>query len=105
MARYIDKHLDEKFEAQVTYVNSKGIYIKTREGIDGKIDTFDVYALHLMYDEATASYRDKKKGIRIRIGDKLIATSLTTDVEFNTINFTIREEDIGQIHSLRKKGR
>ena len=105
MARYIDKHLDEQFEAQVTYVNSKGIYIKTREGIDGKIDTFDVYALHLMYDEATASYRDKKKGIRIRIGDKLIATSLTTDVEFNTINFTIREEDIGQIHSLRKKGR
>ena len=104
MARYIDKHLDEKFEAQVTYINSKGIYIKTREGIDGKINTYDVDAMRLMYDETTASYRDRKNGIRIRIGDKLVATSLATDIEYKTINFTINEEDIPHIHSLKRKG-
>ena len=104
MCRYIDKHLNEKFEAQVTYVNSSGIYIKTREGIDGKIIAADVDALRLMYDEATASYKDKRKGIRIRIGDRLIATSLATDVEYNTVNFTIADEDTLNILTLKRKG-
>ncbi len=105
MSDYIDKHINEKFDARVTYVNSRGIYIKTREGIDGRIDTADVEGLKLLYDQATCSFRDKKRGIRIRIGDKLIATSLATDIRYQEINFGIVREDIPNIMSLKRKNK
>ena len=103
MGRYIDQKINEKFNAQVTYINSKGMYIKTREGIEGVIKDTDVEGLHLMYDKSTASYKDKKYGITIRIGDKLVATALGSEKNYRTINFGISEEDVDRIQTLKRK--
>ncbi len=101
MISYVGQHMDDKYPAQVTYINSSGIYIKTREGIDGKIHKVDVEGLHLMYDEPSASYKDKKRGITIRIGDRLIATPVST--AYKTIHFGIAEEDSDSIKKLTRK--
>lgn len=103
MGRYIDQRINEKFEAQVTFINSKGIYIKTREGIDGVIKDTDVEGLNLMYDKKSLSYKDKRNGITIRIGDKLVATALGSERNYKSVLFGISEEDVDSIYTLRRK--
>ena len=103
MCRYVDQRINEKFDAQVTYINSRGMYIKTREGIDGVIKDTDVEGLHLLYDKATASYKDKKNGITIRIGDKLVATALGSEKNYKSVLFGISEEDVDNIQILKRK--
>jgi len=94
MVRYMEDHLGEKFEVVVTYINSRGIYIKTPNGIEGKIEPIDIEGDTFYYDDETKSFRGKKTKSKIRIGTKLIATAVDTKKEFRTVNFGIEEEDI-----------
>lgn len=103
MIRYMSEHIGEKFEATVTYVNSRGIYIKTSDGIDGKILAEDLEGDKFFYDDATASYRGKKSKIKIRIGTRLTLTAIDTKKEYRTVNFGLDEEDFMKL-VMKKRG-
>ena len=94
MVRYMEDHLGEKFTAVVTYVNSRGIYIKTPNGIEGKINPEDIEGDSFYYDDDTKSFKGKKTKSKIKIGTRLTAVAVETKKEFRTVNFGIDEEDL-----------
>lgn len=101
MAQYIDKNIGKTFESKVMYVNEYGIYIKTYNGVLGKIDPYDYEDDILIYDEKSMSFRGKRSGIRIGIGSSILATALDTQREYRTINFGVNNRDCKRL-TLKK---
>ncbi len=87
MAQYIDKHIGDTFDAKVTFINEEGIWIKTANGVDGKIDPVDFDGDCILYDDNTLTYRGRSTGIVIKIGSPILVTALDTHREYRTINF------------------
>ena len=102
MIRYMAEHIGEKFEANVTYVNSRGIYIKTVDGIEGKILLEDLEGDTFYYDDATASFKGRKSKVKIRIGSHLILTAADTKKEYRTVNFGLDEDDFKLLLNKKK---
>ncbi len=102
MIRYMSEHIGEKFEANVTYVNSRGIYIKTIDGIEGKILAEDLEGDQFYYDDATASFKGRKSKVKIRIGSHLILTAVDTKKEYRTVNFGLDEDDFKLLLNKKK---
>ncbi len=101
MADYIEHHLGELFSSKVTYINESGIYIKTANGVIGKIDPYDYKGDQLIYDDSTMSYVGRKTGVRIKIGTSLDVISLDTHREYRTINFGVENEQTKKL-TLRR---
>ena len=102
MMKYIDDHLGEQFPAIVTYVNKGGIFIKTSNGVVGKIDINDYQGDILLFDENRLAYRGRNTGIRIKIGTTLMVTALDAHREYKMINFGVTYEDAKKL--VLKKG-
>lgn len=103
MIKYMKNHLGEKFNAHITYINSKVIFVKTEEGITGRLYAEDIQGDKFNYNDATMSFNGKKSKKKLRIGTKLVITSLEADRDFGSISFGIDQDDFALIKS-RKKG-
>ncbi len=103
MIRYMMEHLGEKFNAHVTYVSSKVIFVKTEQGIDGRIYPDDIEGDKFTFNDSTLSFNGRKTKKKIRIGSNLVLTALEADRDFGSISFGIPEEDLALIKG-RKKG-
>ncbi len=103
MIKYMKNHLGEKFNAHITYVNSKVMFVKTEEGITGRLYAEDIQGDKFNYNDATMSFNGKKSKKKLRIGTKLVLTALEADRDFGSISFGIDREDFALIKS-RKKG-
>lgn len=103
MIKYMKDHLGEKFNAHITYVNSKVMFVKTEEGITGRLYAEDIQGDKFNYNDATLSFNGKKSKKKLRIGTKLVLTALEADRDFGSISFGIDQEDFALIKS-RKKG-
>jgi len=102
MAKYIEEHLGEKFEARVTYINSRGIYIKTPDGIQGIIRPEDLDGDTFYYDDRTISFRGKRSKLKIKIGSQLVLTAIDTRKEYRQINFGLEEDDFERLLQLKR---
>lgn len=102
MNRYIEDHLGEKFNAFVTYVNSRGIFIKTSSGITGKLLVEDIEGDTFIYDDRSCSFKGKKSKIKIKIGTTLTLVALDTKKEYHTINFGLEKENLAQLKLMKK---
>ena len=94
MNRYMSEHIGEKFMARVVYINSRGIYIKTHDGIDGKLLIEDIDGDDFFYDPRTNSFNGKKTKIRIKLGSELCLVAVDTKKEYRTVNFGLETEDL-----------
>ena len=103
MIKYMKNHLGEKFNAHITYVNSKVMFVKTDEGITGRLYAEDIQGDKFNYNDATLSFNGKKSKKKLRIGTKLVLTALEADRDFGSISFGIDQDDFALIKS-RKKG-
>lgn len=103
MIKYMKNHLGEKFNAHVTYVNSKVMFVKTEEGITGRLYPEDIEGDKFNYNDNYLSFAGKKTKKRIKIGTKLVLTALEADRDFGSISFGIERDDLQLIKS-RKKG-
>lgn len=103
MIKYMKNHLGEKFNAHVTYINSKVIFVKTEEGITGRLYPEDIEGDKFNYNDSYLTFAGKKTKKRIKIGTKLVLTSLEADRDFGSISFGIDRDDLQLIKS-RKKG-
>ena len=63
MTRYVLSHLGEKFEGYVTYINPKVIFVKTVDGIIGKLHTENIRGDSFRYNERAFAFvgRDLRK--------------------------------------------
>lgn len=93
MTIYMADHISEKYMVRITYVNSRGIYVKMENGVFGKIAPEDLQGDKFTYDEASASFKGKKSRRKLRIGTGIIVTCLDTKREYRTVNFGLMEED------------
>ena len=103
MIKFMKNHIGEKFNAHITYINSKVIFVKTEEGIVGRLYPEDIQGDKFNYNDTTLSFNGKKSKRKLRIGTRLVLTSLEADRDFGSISFGIAEEDFPLIKS-RKKG-
>ena len=103
MIKYMKDHIGEKFNAHVTYVNSRVMFVKTEEGITGRLYPEDIQGDRFNYNDNTLSFNGKKSKKKLRIGTKLVLTALEADRDFGSISFGIDQEDFALIKS-RKKG-
>ena len=103
MIKYMKNHLGEKFNAHVTYVNSKVMFVKTEEGITGRLYPEDIEGDKFNYNDNYLSFAGKKTKKRIKIGTKLVLTALEADRDFGSISFGIERDNLQLIKS-RKKG-
>ncbi len=103
MIKYMKDHIGEKFNAHVTYVNSKVMFVKTEEGITGRLYPEDVEGDKFNYNDTTLSFNGKKSKKKIKIGSKLVLTALEADRDFGSISFGVTGDDLQLIKS-RKKG-
>lgn len=97
MIKYMKEHLGEKFNAHVTYLSNKVIYVKTTDGIDGKLYPEDVMGDRFNFNEKTLCYCGKKSKKRIKIGTELVLTALDADRDFMSITFGVDEDDFSLI--------
>lgn len=102
MIKYMAEHIGEKFEARVTYVNSRGIYIKTPDGIEGKLLAEDIEGDTFIYDDSTCSFKGKKSKLKIKIGTRLLLTCIDTKKEYKTVNFGLETEDLAAMKLAKK---
>ena len=93
MVRYMSEHIGEKFEVIVTYINEQGIYVKTADGIEGKVNPSDLDGDRFEYDERTMSFKGRKSKVKIKIGSKLLLTAIDTKREWKIVNFGLEQED------------
>ena len=103
MIKYMKNHLGEKFNAHITYVNSKVMFVKTEQGITGRLYPEDIQGDKFNYNDNTLSFNGKKSKKKLRIGTKLVLTALEADRDFGSISFGVDQEDFALIKS-RKKG-
>ena len=103
MIKYMKNHLGEKFNANITYINSKVMFVKTEEGIVGRLYPEDIQGDRFNYNDSTLSFNGKKSKKKLRIGTKLVLTALEADRDFGSISFGVHQEDFALIKS-RKKG-
>ena len=103
MIKYMKNHLGEKFNAHITYINSKVMFVKTEQGITGRLYPEDIQGDRFNYNDNTLSFNGKKSKKKLRIGTKLVLTALEADRDFGSISFGIDQEDFALIKS-RKKG-
>lgn len=94
MNRYMSEHVGEKFWARIVYVNSRGIYIKTMDGIEGKLLVEDINGDDFFYDTRTNSFVGKKTKLKLKLGTELILTVVDTKKEYRTINFGLDSENL-----------
>ena len=102
MAQFIDRHIGATFAARVTSVNQFGIYIKTANGVIGKIDPSDYQDDFLIYDDSTLSYKGRKTGVIVTVGTLLNVIALDTHREYKTINFGVSHQQCKKL--VLKKG-
>lgn len=103
MIKYMMSHLGEKFNAHVTYISSKVIFVKTEQGIDGRIYPDDIEGDKFVFSDSTLSFNGRKTKKKIKIGSNLVLTALDADRDFGSISFGIPEEDLVLIKG-RKRG-
>ena len=103
MIKYMKEHIGEKFNAHVTYVNSKVMFVKTEEGITGRLYPEDIEGDKFNYNDNYLSFAGKKTKKRIKIGTRLVLTALEADRDFGSISFGVQQEDLALIKS-RKRG-
>ncbi len=101
MAEYMEEHLGEEFSAVVTYVNEEGIFVRTKNGVVGKISPRDYLEDKLIYDDSTMSYVGSYTDEVIHVGKHLTVIPLDTHREFRTINFGVAKKDIKRLIKKR----
>lgn len=103
MIKYMMSHIGEKFNAHVTYISSKVIFVKTEQGIDGRIYPDDIEGDKFVFNDSTLSFNGRKTKKKIKIGSNLVLTALEADRDFGSISFGIPSDDLALIKG-RKRG-
>lgn len=102
MIKYVSEHLGEKFVVRVSYLTSKVIFVKTSNGIEGRLYPEDIEGDVFNYNDRGLSYVGKRSHAKIKIGTELVVTALEANRDFGTICFGIDEVDLPVIKTKRK---
>lgn len=103
MIRYMKEHIGEKFNAHITYVNSKVMFVKTEQGITGRLYAEDIQGDKFNYNDSTLSFNGKKSKKKLRIGTKLVLTALDADKDFGSVSFGVDKDDFALIKSRKRR--
>lgn len=103
MTRYVLNHIGEKFECRVTYISPRVIFVKTIDGIDGKIVTEDIKGDSFRFSDEAFAFVGKKSKKRIKIGTQLVVTAIDATQDLGSVAFGIDSEDLKLIKGRKSK--
>ena len=94
MCKYMANHIGEKFNAHITFINSKSIAVKTEEGIEGQLLPKDIEGDTFDFNKNNMYYKGKETKQKLKMGTKLVLTVLEANKKDNSIYFRMEEEDL-----------
>lgn len=92
MVQYISNYIGEEFEGHVSFLNSHSMYVKTVEGIVGKVDFKDINDDYYVFDAKSQSLIGRKNKVRYKVGSKVKIKVLSASEPDISINFEIKEK-------------
>lgn len=92
IAEYMENHIGEVYDAKIDGCMGKGFFVETDNLISGlvSLDTLDKF---YYFDEDLMAYRDKKKRICYRLGDRVKVRCLSASKDARKVDFTIYNGD------------
>lgn len=94
-ARFMNRHLGEEFEARVTNVNEKGLYVElSTYFVDGLVAIDELGDDYFEFNEQRMMLTGKRTGKKYRIGDIIRVAVLRTDLDNGYVDFTMAEEGL-----------
>ena len=85
-AEYMQDHIDEEYEGNVTGIMKNGIFVELDNLINGMIPVSDLGG-NFTYNDATMVLEDKKQGKSYHIGDRLLVSTQYANKENGIVNF------------------
>lgn len=90
MAEYMENHIGEEYEAVITNITPHGMFIKTKDYFEGKVELDDIYDKYF-FNENTMSLINKRGHKSLRVGDEISCTVKSASKENRTINFKAKQ--------------
>lgn len=97
MAQYMEKHINETFEAYITQVYQHGMFAKTKNMIPGKIKLEDIADDKFYFDYDKNAIIGKKTKKKFQIGQKIYVIVKDANKSNRTINFKIETTKIKKL--------
>ena len=85
-AEYMQDHIGEEYEGNVTGIMKNGIFVELDNLINGMIPVSDLGG-NFTYNDATMVLEDKKQGKSYHIGDRLLVSTQYANKENGIVNF------------------
>lgn len=96
MAEYMEKHIGEKFRAEIIKIYKNGMFVKTDNLITGKVKINDILDDKYYFDSETQSIVGKKTKKKYQIGNKVYiiakkASKANRSIEFEISNNKVKK--------------
>ncbi|MBI3542397.1 MAG: RNB domain-containing ribonuclease, partial [Deltaproteobacteria bacterium] len=91
-ARFMAKQLGKDFEARITNVSEKGVFVELVPWfVDGLVPVDELGGDYYVFIEQRLMLQGKRTGRKYRIGDMINVSVLRTDVDNGFVDFTLAE--------------
>jgi ribonuclease R len=91
-ARFMARQLGQEFEARITNVSEKGVFVELLQWfVDGMVPIDELGGDYFEFIEQRLMLKGKRTGQKYRIGDMIRVSVLRTDVDQGYVDFTLAE--------------
>ncbi|MBI2605671.1 MAG: ribonuclease R [Deltaproteobacteria bacterium] len=102
-ARFMEKHLGESFDANVTNVSEAGVFVELEKWfVEGLVPVDELGSDYFEYVEERLMLKGKRSGRKFRIGDPIRVTVMRVDIDNGFVDFTLDDEQAP--HGMRRHG-
>lgn len=88
-AKYMSKHIGEKFSGIITGMTNNGLFIETSVGIEGYVDFISLEDDFYVFDEQYMTARGKFHHHEYRLGDKVEVIVASVNIDAVQISFSL----------------
>jgi ribonuclease R len=102
-AKYMSKHIGEKFSGIITGMTNNGIFIETSVGIEGYVDFISLEDDFYVFDEQYMTARGKFHHHEYRLGDKVEVIVASVNIDALQISFSLVSNAKTKVSQITKK--
>lgn len=94
MAEYMQEHIGEEFDGNISSVTSYGFFVELNNGVEGLVHVTALVDDYYIHDEEQYTLRGERRGNSYRLGDRVRVEVLSVNVKERTIDFVLAGTDL-----------
>lgn len=87
MAEYMQEHIGEEFEGNISSITSFGFFVELDNGVEGLVHITALLDDYYVHDEEQYTLRGERRGNTYRLGDRIRIEVLNVNAKERTIDF------------------